>query len=317
MKYVYGSIVFALGIALGVSAQDGFGTAAHAQTKPLPDVTTSLWNAADTLGAIALAFGMDDALYVSEQAKSAALALSSDDIESLMGARVAMAKLGVATQNLADTLEADLGDPNIVPDAGTKSAGLPSAPYSDICGSSRLSTGALIASLEVFLAAEIVREEALRGCQQTAVAAGVGGNASTACIATDVIFFAAKAVYENLVLCEGDIDSAEIKGTYDRAAHIHDDIGGLDTKLDEIIELVKANGEAIERNRLAICDTKRLVTTPQGLRESDCATCSDQPGFPYAWPEGQGGGPGNSPHAAPGRPTRSRGILGQLFPRWF
>jgi hypothetical protein len=317
MKYVYGSILFALGITVGVSARYGAGTPVFAQTKPMPLVTVSLWETADTLGSIAEAFGFDEVVFTSEDAKELALGLSADEQLVLAGSETALSQLNEAAQHLANILEAELGDAGIAGDDATKSAGLPSAPYSGICGPDRMSTGALVAALEVFLAAEIVREEALRGCQQTGVAAGVGGNTSTACLVTDAVFFVAKAVYENIVLCEGDIDSAEIKGTYDRAAHIHADIGGLDEKLDHIIELILKNAEAIEKNRVAICDNSRVVTTPQGRRFSDCATCSDQPGFPYDWPEGQG--PQNTATAS--TPTSggssSGGWLSRLFSRWF
>jgi len=317
MKYVYGSILFALGIVVGVSAQHSMGTTVHAQTKPLPDVSTALWQTADTLGAIGASFGLEEVIFASEDAKNAALSLTVEQVEVLMPSRVAMAHLSHKAQALAAILEEELGDSLSSLDGDAKSSGLPSAPYSSICGSGRLSSDALLAALEVFLAAEIVREEALRGCQQTAVTPAGGGNTSLACIATDVVYFAAKAVYENLVFCEGDIDSAEIKGSYDRAGHIHDDIGGLDTKLDRIIELVLANAEAIEKNRLAICDAKRLITTPSGQRESNCETCSDQPGYPYAWPEGQGNGNANTNTTTAPTTTDSRSLLSRLFPRWF
>lgn len=48
--------------------------------------------------------------------------------------------------------------------------------------------------------------------------------------------------------------------------------------------------KAIENNRIVLCDIVRLLHTPQGQRESDCENCSDQPGFPYDWPENQNHG---------------------------
>lgn len=64
-----------------------------------------------------------------------------------------------------------------------------------------------------------------------------------------------------------------------------DELEILENKLDTVVELILANAEAIENNRIVLCDVERLLHTPQGQRESDCENCSDQPGFPYDWPE--------------------------------
>ena len=50
---------------------------------------------------------------------------------------------------------------------------------------------------------------------------------------------------------------------------------------------ISANAAAIERLREALCEVIRLLNTPQGLRESECEACIDQPGFPYQWPRGK------------------------------
>lgn len=56
-------------------------------------------------------------------------------------------------------------------------------------------------------------------------------------------------------------------------------------ELEILQQLILANADAIENNRVILCDVERLLHTPQGQRESDCENCSDQPGFPYDWPE--------------------------------
>ena len=109
----------------------------------------------------------------------------------------------------------------------SRSGDFPSAPYDPLCGSVRRSQTIMDVQLGLFLAAEIVRESALRACQQTAL----GANTSGLCVATDIIFFIAKGVWEHVLLCEANIDAAEIEGTYDRVGHIHTDIETLDSNL--------------------------------------------------------------------------------------
>lgn len=82
--------------------------------------------------------------------------------------------------------------------------------------------------LGLFLASEIIREAALRACQQV-VPPGV--NTSSGCLVSDAIFFVAKGIWEHVQLCEANIDAAEIEGTYDRVGHIHTDIETLDSNL--------------------------------------------------------------------------------------
>ncbi len=126
--------------------------------------------------------------------------------------------------------------------------------------------------------AQGVWSAASRGCEQVVVSFGFGGNGSVACIIVDEILFAAGVVFDELANCDGDIDSAEIEGTYERVAHLHGDIEILDGKLDAIIA-------AIEELRLVGCDLERLLHTPQGQRESEIPVCADRPEFPYDWGE--------------------------------
>jgi Holliday junction resolvasome RuvABC endonuclease subunit len=100
---------------------------------------------------------------------------------------------------------------------------LPSASYS-FCGSNRHDSAVMAASEAALFTAETVREEASRACDETVVILGEGGNGSLVCLITDAIYIVAKAANQALAFCDGDIDSAEIEGSYDRLAHIHDNL---------------------------------------------------------------------------------------------
>ncbi len=160
-------------------------------------------------------------------------------------------------------------------------ASFPEAPYSGLCGSSRSSTEAVFATQVALQVARGVWSAASRACDQVAA----GFNASTACIAADVALFAAEKALEDVQFCDEDIDSAEIRGTYDRVGFVHDQIVTLDAKLDLINGKLDALARAVEGLRQLGCDTVRLEHTPEGTRESAIPVCADQPGFPYAWPQ--------------------------------
>lgn len=139
---------------------------------------------------------------------------------------------------------------------------LPSASYS-FCGSSRTDSAIAAASAAALFTAETVREEASRACDETIVVLGEGGNGSLVCLITDAIYIVAKATNEALTFCDGDIDSAEIEGSYDRLGHIHDNIetsiandnantstinGNVDSKAAAIVANDNANRNLINAN---------------------------------------------------------------------
>lgn len=106
-----------------------------------------------------------------------------------------------------------------------------------------------MAALEAALfIAESVRDAASRACEET-----VGGfNGSLACIATDAVYVVAKAAHQTLAFCDADIDSAEIEGSYNRLAHIHENLetsmanDGENTA--DIINTTNAKAAAINTN---------------------------------------------------------------------
>lgn len=89
----------------------------------------------------------------------------------------------------------------------------------------------VLTSQNLLAGAEALKEAASRICEQDLTIIGEGGNLSVLCIVSDVLFVAAKTVHENMLLCEGAIDSAEIEGTYHRVGHLHTDLADVDSDL--------------------------------------------------------------------------------------
>ena len=187
-----------------------------------------------------------------------------------------------------------------------ESPGLPSAPYSNACGDTRPDTDSVFAAQVAFQAARLVWSAASRACEQVTVVAGVGGNGSLGCIAADATLFAAESVLDDLKFCGDDVDSAEIKGAYDRLGHVHGDIEAVDTKvvvidgkvdvLDGKVDVIDGkvdavNGklddlaDAVETLRVQNCEIIRLLCTSPFFRASSLPSCTDHPGFPYVFPE--------------------------------
>lgn len=166
-------------------------------------------------------------------------------------------------------------------------APFPDAPYSTLCGSGRSNTEVIFGFQVALQVARGVWSAASRACDQVVVVCPVpgGGNTSLACIVADEALFVAEKVLEDVKFCDEDIDSAEIRGSYDRIAYVHDQVADLDRKIGEIDQKIDALARAVESLRVLGCDTVRLEHTPQGLRASSVPACSDQPGFPYSWPQ--------------------------------
>jgi hypothetical protein len=99
----------------------------------------------------------------------------------------------------------------------------PGADY-PACGSTRTSEAAIDASDAALFVAETVREAASRACDEVVVILGEGGNGSLACLITDGIYIAAKAVNYGLHFCNDKIDQAELLASYTRLAHLHSDL---------------------------------------------------------------------------------------------
>lgn len=174
--------------------------------------------------------------------------------------------------------------PGPVAAAGTA---FPQAPYSGLCGSARSNTEVLFGVQVALQVARGVWSAASRGCEQVVVVCPVpgGGNGSLACIVADEALFVAEKAVEDVKFCDEDIDSAEIRGTYDRIGFVHDEVVVLDGKVEVLNQKLDALARAVEGLRHVGCDTIRLENTPEGQRASSIPVCADQPGFPYDWPE--------------------------------
>jgi len=102
---------------------------------------------------------------------------------------------------------------------------------------------------------------------------------------TDAQVTVADDIFEKLDTLEMKLDAANAS------------LAMLNDKVDVMQGELEALGAGVEGLRTASCDLERLVSTPQGQRASDIAVCTDQPGFPYDFPEprlsGGNSGPGN------------------------
>jgi hypothetical protein len=146
---------------------------------------------------------------------------------------------------------------------------LPSAPYS-FCGSDRQDSAVMAASEAALFVAETVREEASRACDETVVVLGEGGNTSLICLITDAIYIAAKATNQTLAFCDGDIDSAEIEGSYDRLAHIHANLETSIANDNANTTAINSNVDAAEAAIIANDNTNRnLINANTNARSAE------------------------------------------------
>jgi len=135
-----------------------------------------------------------------------------------------------------------------------KTPGYPDAAYSVVCGSERGDTDAEFAAKVALQVAKGVWSIASRGCDETIVVLGEGGNLSLACIAADAILFIAEAVLEDFFFCDDAVNAAEIEGSYERLGHLHGDMDALqaDVTLDMML--------MIEQNLMIISPNQIIVT---------------------------------------------------------
>ncbi len=128
---------------------------------------------------------------------------------------------------------------------GAASTGFPGAvgyPTTGWCPFSpnRSDADALLIAQDVTAGARVLLETAKgiwaglsRGCDETIVILGEGGNVSLACIPADIVLAAAElavgaaeTVVEHIDFCDAAVDAAEIEGSYERLGHLHTDLDG-------------------------------------------------------------------------------------------
>ena len=156
----------------------------------------------------------------------------------------------------------------------------------------------LTASTIVLTVAEGVRDIANVACNTVLVIAGFGGNPqSLACLATEGIYIAAKAIddglniaFRLLTFCDATIDGAEIEGAFERLADIYDqniahdanidaDLIAHDANIDADLIAHDANIDAdlvthdtdikalLDTIQAGVDETIELLKTPTGTRE--------------------------------------------------
>lgn len=186
----------------------------------------------DSAAELTAAMGLKRSTALFAQAKEMFEALTTEQLQVAL-VRIPKTSFGGPTKRLRAAAEAiKSGTATAGARAGKndnlispQSAGLPTAPFSSLCGSTPpLSADDFFALQTALLVAKGVVSGASRGCDQVVVAAGFGGNPSLACLPFDIAVTAAEVALEDIRFCFDDIDGALIQGSYDRLGHIHGDI---------------------------------------------------------------------------------------------
>lgn len=192
------------------------------------------------------AMGKGDAARSIGQARVQLESMSDADVARMMATGVDLRPLMEATEKLRKVVEQGRAEAALK--IAPNSNGLPGASYS-FCGSERNGAEGMFAAQIVLDVAKGVWSAASRGCDEVIVVAGFGGNVSLVCIIVDAVLAAAEAVYNGFLFCDGDIDSAEIEGSYDRLGHIHGDLESAQSTIvnndnsnkTEILNQINAN----------------------------------------------------------------------------
>ncbi len=154
--------------------------------------------------------------------------------------------------------------------------GLSNAAYSATCGAtSRSDDAASVASNAALIVAEGVRDAASRACNEVVVVLGEGGNGSLVCLATDVVYIAAKSTNSALIACDGSVDSTEILGTYNRTKDIYDTIIHNHTDLMTELAAVQLNGTDLATHDT---DIKTRLTTQDVVQAAHNAALATHDG---------------------------------------
>lgn len=74
------------------------------------------------------------------------------------------------------------------------------------------------------LAAELVKDLAQRGCEQTILAFVYGGNFKLVCIVTDLVYAAARIAFFPIAFCDNDVLYGDLKGSNLRTEYIKDQL---------------------------------------------------------------------------------------------
>ena len=144
-------------------------------------------------------------------------------------------------------------------------------------GTERFDPLTVFISEQALFVAETVREEASRGCDETVVIAGEGGNTSLLCIVTDIIFIVAKETHNVFKFCDDTVNSAETEGAFERTEDIYRNLnehnanlGIHDIDIKALLEHVQAG---VDENTRMLRDVSALLGVPAG--QTACETPPD------------------------------------------
>lgn len=202
--------------------------ALKASQQDLEQLRSDLLNFVEAYKEFSASVGMNKQAEAFELSAQQIRALPLKQLDVLRNMMPETAGVVSATQNLRSQIELrQAKGQSLSPDMRRltlpMSPVFPGADY-PACGSTRTSEAAIDASDAALFVAETVREAASRACNEVVVIAGEGGNGSLACLVTDGIYIAAKAVNYGLHFCNDKIDQAELLASYTRLAHLHSDL---------------------------------------------------------------------------------------------
>ncbi len=183
-----------------------------------------------------------------EQRMQVVESISDADLARLMSSGADFVQLRDSMASLRDNLR-----PPVFRNGKARplSTGFPDADY-DFCGTTHGSAAILLDAQATLDLAKGLWSAASRLCDQVVVVLGEGGNTSVLCVIVDGALTVAETIFNGVMFCENDIDSAEINGSYRRLAHIHDDIASLQSSGDstktDIVNNDNGNKTEIEAN---------------------------------------------------------------------
>ena len=115
----------------------------------------------------------------------------------------------------------------------------------------------------VYFAAETVRDIAKDACLETLIVLGEGGNGSLACIATDIIYIIAHAVWEAVHFCNEEFTDATVDANYERLEHLHEDLAGSVENDNSNKTMIVSNDNSNKTVIIADIDSKAAALSNQ------------------------------------------------------
>jgi hypothetical protein len=127
----------------------------------------------------------------------------------------------------------------------------------------RIPVGVLLAVDVVYFIAETVSDIAQDGCNEVLVVLGEGGNGRLVCIATDVIYVIAHAVFEGVHFCNEEFTDATVDANYERLGHIHDDLAASVANDNSNKTMIVSNDNSNKTTIIAEVDAKATALSSQ------------------------------------------------------